>query len=63
MGPTASARVMVHYTPGKGDTAGAEQLKTPSVGEINRTKNLKTERDDSVTRVRNKSKMRQKANH
>ena len=66
VGPTAptdtSVRAMMHGTRGKGDTTEAEQLKTPPVGETNRTKKLKKERDDNVTRVRDRSKTRQKAN-
>jgi hypothetical protein len=66
VGPTAptdtSAKAMMHGVRGKGDITAAEQIKTPPVGETNRTKKLKIERDDNVTRVRNRSNPRQKAN-
>ena len=66
VGPTAptdtSATAMMHGIRGKGDITEAEQIKTTPVGETNRTKKLKIERDDNVTRVRNRSKTRQKAN-
>ena len=54
-------RCLLYGTLAKGETPDVEQIMTPPVAKLSRSKNLKTERDYIEKSARNRSKSRYKA--